>query len=545
MSIRPWSALFVALGAVLVGPASSSGADPAEVAQRIDSKLEAATGAKLGPAASDEVFLRRVWLDLTGRVPSALEARSFLDDRDPARRVELVKTLVQSDEFARQWGATLARWLTEERPIYRDNYDGRVLAASLAESVRNGEPWPKMVRTLLTENGVSDTSGPANLLLRYDADPIKLAGGLGKTMMGVTIQCAQCHDHPFAAWRQEEFWGVAALFARVKAMNADRGEPLRAIADAKRGELTRPDPNATPPPPADGTMSEVKQVQVKPQLPGGKALPISADRRKALADWLTSSNNPYLGRNLVNRLWGELMGQPLVRNFDDLNKTSEARTFVDALTVEFAAGGYDLKSMVHAIVLSKAYAQGPGPSEARFAWACPTVRPLSVDSLYASISRATGVEADQPAQPDDEDEEEEEGPSIGAAAHDLAASSVETEKAGSMMMKKNDAEEQFERTDFPVELLREQARSLQRTLVMMNSGHLNEAVRSGARVARALHGPKVGAAHVDWAFLSTVSRRPSDDERKTMMGLLRDRPQDGLEDLYWVLLNSAEFQTNH
>jgi hypothetical protein len=508
---------------VLFGQARAFASDPAELAAKVDAHWRQAIASDPAPPASDEVFLRRIWVDMTGRVPTALEAARFLDNRDPERRAKLVQTLIDSDEFAEHWGRNLARWLVDERPIFRGNYDGRVLAESLADAIRRKTPWPEVVGGLVSQDGATDASGPANLVLRYDADPIKLAGGLGKILMGVTIQCAQCHNHPFASWQQDDFWGLAAVFARVRPMSVDGPGALRAITEAKKGELKRPEPRPNATPGADGQMPEPRQVLVRPHLPDGSTIEPNANRRSALAAWLSDPANPYVGRNLVNRLWVELFGQQPVRNFDDLKKTSEGRALVDGLAAEFAASGHDIEGLVHAIVLTRAYAQTAGPSGDLPAWSRPAVRPLSVDVLYASVGRATGAVVDPPPPGEDGDEEE------GADADEALAPDDEEDGPG----------------DPPAEQLGEQPRSLQRALILMNGGFLNDAVRSGARMARALHGPKIGPTHVEWAFLATLSRRPTDDERATMLGLLARGPQAGLEDVYWVLLNSAEFLTNH
>src|ERR1700677_4885982 len=114
----------------------------------------------------------------------------------------------------RSCGASGSIWTTNERPISRDTYDGRVLHEFLRERLKSGVSYDRIVRELITGTGASDASGPANFLLRYEADAPRLAGAVGKNLLGITIQCAQCHDHPFARWKEEDFWGLAAVFAR-------------------------------------------------------------------------------------------------------------------------------------------------------------------------------------------------------------------------------------------------------------------------------------------------------------------------------------------
>lgn len=482
--------------------------------------LDEAIGKPPMAMVDDPTFLRRASIDLIGRIPSVPEVRTFLDDRSPSKRSARVESLVASDEFADYWGRLLAEWLTGRRPVFRPDADGQALAESLARAIRQDRSYPQIVRDLVAGKGASDENGLVNYLLSYEADPVKLAGGLGKTLMGTTIQCAQCHDHPSARWRQEDFWGLAATFARVRRFRSEQDGSLLAIHDATRGELRRPDPSA----PAGTDLQPT--MPVRPSLPDGTRIAADANRREALGDWLASADNPYVARNLINRAWDHFVGKALVKDLNDPGRKSATTATLDFLAADFARSNHSIQALARTIATSQTYAQSPGV-EAN-SWDRPNVRPIALDPLYASIAQATGYQADPPPIGDDEN---------GDSADDETDDDVSTTEAAA----------QRTEADLPVERLGERSTSLQRALIFMNGDHLREAVRSGSRVCQAVLGPKIGPAHLEWAFLATLGRKPTADESGRMAKLLtmaRDR-REGLEDVFWVLLNTVEFQTNH
>jgi hypothetical protein len=466
----------------------------------------------------DATFVRRVWLDLAGRVPPALQARAFLDDAAPDKRRRLVDRLLAGDDFADHWGRAWAIQLTGMRPVKQEVHDGAVLHEYLRESLKADKSYRQIVTEILTGEGGRDASGPANFLLRYRAKPADLAGAVGKHFLGVTLQCAQCHHHPFAPWKQEDFWGVAAFFGRLRLFNAEEGD-LTAVLEARRGELELPDPNGKPK--EDGSPAT---KTVAPRMPAAKdgAAKVAGKRRAALAAWITADANPYFARNAVNQAWAQLFGTPLVKTLDDLDALPRAphADLLEALTAEFRAGGYDLKKLVRAIVLSQAYQvsasgqadEDPDAVHARLQqFARFPMRPLSVDQLYYSIVQATGHKGDEDAQ--------------AAAA---------------------DPEQGEETPDRPVEFLGEHGLTVNRALVLLNSTYVQEAVQHGGRLAVALNGRRVGREHVEGLFLATLARRPGADELKVMLDLVKAaKGPRGLEDVLWVILNSAEFNTNH
>jgi hypothetical protein len=505
---------------VLAAPPSP----PAEVQARLDAAIEAkwkALGIVAESPTDDAAYLRRVYLDLTGRVPPPLKAREFLADRDPAKRAKLVDALLAGEEFAEYWGRTWTVALTGQRPIKQEKYDGRVLAEYLQKAIRSNKSYKEIVTELICAEGISDASGPANFLLRYEAKPTDLAGAIGKQFLGVTLQCAQCHDHPFAEWKKDDFWGMAAFFGRVRMFEANNeNEYHTAVLETRKGELTIPEPGAKP-----DENGQVPKKKVEPRFPASKTPAPVENRRQALAAWITAESNPYFARNFVNRVWGQLFGIPLAAGFDRPVTDIDGKhpRVLDLLADDFTASGHDIKRLARIILLSRAYqlsAGKGGPQEdhaeaelrlkkqrnfARF----PT-RPLATDQLYQSIAQATGHRGPEP---------------------DPANLPSEDDEATA---------------DKATELLGERALTVQRSLVLLNSDYIHQATKSGARTAQTVVGRRTPGMQVEWLFLATLSRKPTDAESASMLELLKEgKGVKGLEDVLWVLLNSVEFNTNH
>lgn len=509
-------------------------APAAPEAALVRAKLDAAIEAKwktlaISPEApcDDATFQRRVWLDLAGRVPPALKVREFLDDRDPQKRAKLVEALLARDEFADHWGRAWAERLTGKRPIRQMNYDGRVLQEYLRDQLMANKPYKETVTELICGEGLSDSSGPANFLLRYEAKATDLVGAVSKQFLGCTIQCAQCHDHPFVQWKKDDFWGTAAFFARVRALQTQDGNvTLAAVLETRKGELEVPDPAAKP-----DAQGNIPTKKLKPRLPTETSPPIDGKRRHALAAWITSDANPYFARNTVNQVWAQLLGAPLTGDLDRpiIDGDGKHPQVLNLLADDFKAGGYDIKRLLRIIVLSRSYqlAAGAGAkadepmgvAEAELRslktrnLARYPARPLTVDQLYQAIVQATGhtgEEAISANQPD------------SAEADEAAA------------------------TDRPSELLAERSLTVQRSLALLNSDYVQKAAVTGAKAALTVNGRKPGAAHAEWLFLTTLSRRPTAEESVALLEAFKGtRENRGVEDVLWAILNSTEFVTNH
>jgi hypothetical protein len=518
-------AAFALLGAVAV----AAPPPPAAVTKQLDAVMLdhwKAAGVTPAAAADDATFVRRVYLDLTGAVPTPEQVQAFLADHSADKRARLVDQLLAGDEFAEYWGRVWAQQLTGgKRPVKQDKYDGRVLAEYLRDALKANTSYKTVVAELITGEGVDDLSGPANFLLRYEAKPTDLAGATFKNFLGVSLQCAQCHNHPFTQWKQDDFWGVAAFYGRLRLVeNGDGDDYVTAIIETRRGDLKIPDPNGKPD--ENGNMP---MKVVKPRLPGAPPeTPIPAKRRTALAAWVTSEQNPYFAPHAVNQTWARLFGAGLMAPLDAIDKggSTKLTDALNLLAADFKDNNYDLKRLVREIVLSRAYQLGSeanladakaaeaAEAQAR-AFARFPVRPLSVDQLYQSVAKATGHKGDEGAEPPPAppDGDEEPMPYPG---------------------------------DRPVELLGERAQTVQRALVLLNGDYVHQAAQAGAKTLLKGEDRKPTAQDVERVFLSMLSRKPTPQEGQAMLELIRaGEGATGLEDVIWAVINSAEFNSNH
>jgi hypothetical protein len=524
------SALAASLVFTSVGLAGPRLSQPQEVSARVDTAFQSSwKNQNLPPdsAADDATFLRRVWLDLAGTVPPPLVARDYLASKEADRRARVVDELLESDAFADHWARVWTTILTGKRPIKFEKYDGRVLQEFLKDSIAVNKPYGQTVSELICGEGLSESSGPANFLLRYEAKPPDLAGAVAKSFLGTSLQCAQCHNHPFENWKKDDFWGVAAYFARVRMLEYSADDQyLTSLQETRRGELQLPDPDAKPA--EDGTQPKKK---IQPRLPGQENTEAQAKRRPALAKWVTSPDNPYFARHTVNQVWTQLFGRPLgkVRNKEVDEDPDVRREVWETLTNDFKASDYDFRRLVRIIVTTNTYQLSAGGTDAEAGDAnddlhhqklnqfarFPT-RALSVDQVYRAVMQATGHTGDP--------EQEQSKPDADA-----------------------DPPEADGTADHPSDLLGgERGQTVQRALSLMNGEYVHKAVQSGAKMTQNVNGQKVGADHIEWIFLATVSRKPTKDESAAMLKLAAaNKGTAGLEDVWWVILNSAEFNTNH
>ena len=488
-------------------------------------------------ACDDATFLRRVSLDLAGTVPPVLPVRDFLADRDPQKREKLVETLLASDEFAEHWGRILAEMTTGLRPVRKDlnngvPFDGRAFQRHLRNELAADRSYRDIVRGLIADDGAADNNAAVNFLLRYDVDPVQLTGAITKRFLGLSLECAQCHAHPFDHWTQDDFWGMAACFARSKRMFDPTGQ-FHAVIDVSRGELEIDAPpaaqaaageaeqsNVEGGSPAEQPPAEPTKRVVAPRLLNDVAVDADGSRRTALAEWVTSKENAEFARCAVNQVWSKIFSTSLLPNIPgaDAKPDELSMKILETLSAQFDASGGSLDSLLRNIVLSRWYAAAAevtsgASAETSASWHAGMrfrARPLSADELFRSIVQATGCPSGQEML---ENAESDDNPYF----------------------------------DPPLEALGERALTVQRSLALMNSGLAREAAESGARLCCSLIGARIGPAHVEFMYLAALARRPAADESKSMLDLIAAAPdrRQGLEDAYWVILNSAEFNTNH
>ena len=426
------------------------------------------------PPADDATFARRAYLDVTGQLPTPAEVRAFLAAPD---RAALVERLIASPAFDAYWAYRLDQWFG----VGTEQTDAAAFHGWLAGRVR--EPWTETARLALEAGGLE----PAANFYRLTPDPKVTAENVGRVFLGTRWMCAQCHDHPFESFRQSDYYGVAAVFSRLR-------HTPEGIVAIDRGDLVFP---------RDG-------LPALPRFPDGSPCPPEGDRRPAIAAWLAAE--PQLGRALANRIWALFFGRGLVHPVDDF-RSSNPPTHPELLT---ELGALDsIPAIVRAIAASSTYALG-GPTEANAAddryVSHARVRPLDAEVLLDAVARASGV---RDAWPDR---------SAGTRAIELG--DVTTESYALDVCGRG-------RADF--------AGTLARELHFLNGDAVLPKLAGVAKLV-GLDDPEL----VTELYLRTLSRPPSAAELDHWTGALRRGARDEVaEDLLWALLNSREFATCH
>jgi hypothetical protein len=375
--------------------ASTAPLRPGEIDRLIDREL-ARVGVRPGRPLTDEQFVRRVMLDLTARLPLPADVTEFLADRDPNKRARLIDRLLDSPEFARHWAGYWRTVITSRLSDARGLLFARHFEDWLAGEIGKNTGWADVTRALLTAGGEvrfarPGENGAAFFLLSHvggDADNER-AADTARVFLGIQLQCAQCHDHPFDGWKQTQFHELAAYFARLGARPVRDGKKVVGLSLVSRpfGEHRLPDKDN----PKGGKI-------VLPRFLDGKA-PAGwlgdAERRRALADAVTAPDNPWFAAAYVNRIWGVLLGQAFIQPMDDLGPRREAvfPSVLPRLAAAFRGSGYDTRALFRAMLTSRAYQRQPqsgGPADRHllFAAVCPTRLPA--DALWQSLVGVLG-----------------------------------------------------------------------------------------------------------------------------------------------------------
>ncbi len=498
----------------------SDSARSREMASRIDELLEqqwAAAQVEPAPAASDGEFLRRASLDLTGVIPRASQVREFLADTRPDKREMLIDELLNSPRYATHMATT---WRNRILPVDVEptrNREALALQKWLRTRFAKNLRYDNLVGELLLTIG-GDELGPALYYQANDLSPEKLAGSAAELFLGVRLDCAQCHDHPFADWSQRDFWGLAAFFARVKARDA-RGMGMMdasyRLVDANEGDVRLPD------------SSEV----VPPKFPKGDAATGSErqSRRAQLAIWMTSSDNPFFARAAVNWAWTHLFGQGLVESLDDAvaSDSSPRAQLLNELARYFIDSGYNVKELWRTLANTRAYQLAGGREDAKAADAFAQMRAklLTPEQLFDSFV----VLAPRNAP--------------GSAARSTMANSLDEDPVRMEFVRNMRAP--------PGSATEYRAGTLQALMLMNGRVAAGVSDKDASNLLGAIVAPFMSdEERVESLFLATLSRPPDDDERQAFVATLAECKTDeernrALSDVLWALLNSTEFAFNH
>ncbi|MCA9114550.1 MAG: DUF1553 domain-containing protein, partial [Planctomycetaceae bacterium] len=330
---------------------------------------------------SDEEFLRRAYLDTTGRLPTVAESREFLDDSSSDRRAKLIDRLLESEDFASFW--TL-KWGDILRSNSKKLTDTGVhkFRRWIYDSVYSDKPLDEFARELLTASGSVSENPPANFW-RASRDPNDATETTAQLFLGIRIQCAKCHNHPFEKWSQDNYYGIAAAFTRIGRKKGSLREDDEVIFPTTTGEIKQPRTGET--------------MKVHLLLKGDVDVPNEEDRRVVFAEWLTAPENPFFAKAAVNRIWGHLLGRGIVEPVDDFRDSNPPSNalLLDELTRQFVENNYSRKWAIRTIMNSRVYQlssrKNQFNTEDELYNSHASTRLLSAEQLLDAICQATGV----------------------------------------------------------------------------------------------------------------------------------------------------------
>jgi uncharacterized protein DUF1549/uncharacterized protein DUF1553/Big-like domain-containing protein len=463
----------------------------------------------------DATFLRRAYLDVIGVIPTADEARAFLSANDPDKRGKLIDALLDRPEYADFWALYWGDHLSNTKQLLY-NKGPYIFTRWLYDAFRKNLPYNQFARELLTASGNMFQAGATSFypIMKKEQD---LAAITSQLFLGVSIECARCHNHPLEKWTQNDFNGMAAFFSQVRYKNAagPRNNERVLYVDFKR-QFQHPDTKKVYlPKPLDGREMTSEGMQ---------------DRREMLADWLTSPKNPFFAKAIVNRMWRNFMGRGLVEPVDDFRVTNPATNepLLNALAQDFVEHGYDLHQLIRRITASGAYQLSARPNPAnrddKMAYSRHYSRRLTAEQLLDSMAQATGVP------------EEFRSLYPGTRAVQLPEPEIESYFL-----------EVFNRPSRQLVCERKQPPTLNQALHLISGDTIQKKITSkSGTLAKMIAGNRLPEQVIEELYLRTLSRYPDATERQTAEAAMAKSPnaREGLEDVFWALLNSKEFLYN-
>jgi hypothetical protein len=483
------------------------------------------------PRCSDGEFIRRAFLDTIGVLPTVKETNSFLKDDSADKRARLVDELLRRPEFVDYWTYKWSDLLLLSgqrlRPEALDAF-----YKWIRQNVEANTPWDEFTRKIVLAKGGTLEEGAANFYSLHQ-DPLEMSENVSQAFLGMSIGCAKCHDHPLEKWTNDQYYGMSNLFARVrgKGWGGDfrSGDGKRTVFILEEGDVIQPRTGRPQPP---------RPLDAEPL-----AIDDKTDRRTYLAEWLTSPENPYFSRAIVNRVWANFLGVGIVEAVDDLRLTNPASNeeLLAALSNDLIEQKYDLKALMRLILNSETYQRSSLPlaenraDERHYSRYYP--KRLSAEVLLDSLSQV----AEAPTKFADYPE--------GTRAMQLRDANVDSYFL-----------QTFGRPDrlITCECERVSDPSMTQVLHILNGDTLNEKLSRKAdekaktednRIGRMLQENKPYPEMLDEIYLAAFSRKPSEEDQKRLLAVLESVPEadkrESIEDLFWSLLSSKEFLFNH
>ena len=486
------------------------------VDRHVDDKLQQLQFAP-APLCDDGTFVRRVYLDVIGILPTLQETEAFLQDDRPDKRAQLINTLLNRPEHAKFWAlkwGDLLRLSVKQIGAPSVHKYHRWIEGALGRNM----PYDQFASSLLTASGSTMINPPANFY-RTSANRDDAVETSAQIFLGTRIQCAKCHNHPFERWTQDNYYGMASFFNRVERKRTGKGDET-VILSGTAGEVTHP----------------LNGKTMKPWAPAAGELPVeaTADRRAAFAQWLTGPSNPFFARVEVNRLWAHVMGRGIVEPFDDFRDTNPPANapLLDALAEDFVRNGFDRRHVLRTILNSRTYqaqsTRNAFNKDDRKYFSHYQPRMLSAEQLLDAIGEVTGL----PER-------------IGGLPADMKCTQLPAPELAKIDFLKVFGQPERQSA---CECERTDDTSLEGALQLYNGKLLHDRLRNGNnRFRRAMAEGKDDAAVVREFYLASLCRPPSAKELQLSLAHLsvaKDR-NAAMEDIAWAILNKTEFLFQH
>ncbi len=511
---------------------SSTPVTPEKLDRLVETQLKTAS-LKPGAVISDEQFVRRVWIDLTGRLPAPADVNEFLADRRSDKRARLIDKLLETEDYARHW-AKYWREVIASR-LDDNNRLARIFIPQfdtwMTRQIREDKSWADITKSILTASGSvkfraddEESNGAAFFLAARRGNDAKIerAAETSRIFLGIQIQCAQCHDHPFDRWERQQFHEITAYFARVRERPFRENGKLAGIRLVSTffGEHSMP-----------GEDDPKKSTTVYPRFldgeaPEGKRLS-DAKRRESLAESIVSRKNPWFAAAYVNRVWGELMGQSFYQPVDDMGPERDAimPTVLVRLSASFRGSDYDTKDLFRTILNSKTYQrqlQSGRSVDEHLLFAGSKGKRLSAEAFYASLEDTLGKLT------------------VANRFGNRRAPYGLRINPFAFLVKE---EFKYDPSARPEEI----EGSISQALLLMNNPVINSKIRATGTnlLARILKSYANDDKAIKMVYLRTVARNPSEREFarcRKYISEVGDRTE-AFEDILWVLINSTEYQT--
>ncbi|MDF1662373.1 MAG: DUF1553 domain-containing protein [Planctomycetota bacterium] len=516
-------------------------------ARMIDARIDQAirkAGLEPAPQAGTSEILRRLSLDLNGTIPSSQTVVKFNKSRKKDKLIQVIDAMLEDNRFNEHWSNVLtSAWVGRKR-----RRNSGYFRAYLKDKLAKKTPFDKLVRDVLTAKGAVDDNGASYFTLRWDTQPTNVAAQSARVFMGLQIQCAQCHDHPFSEWKQEQFHHFAAYFSQLRRGNKKKGDQNIPLVNDGQKRPYRYKLKST-------GMDKTFNPKFLFEFDNADEVS-SASRRSTVAGLMTHPENPYFARMTVNRVWKTMYGRGLVEPVEDLEGSAGYHPMLlEFVAQDFIASGYDLRHLIRSIALSRAYQRsskrpasqkdpaaafeklaGSKNIEKREAAAIraqeevwlfgrASLRALTPEQIADSLLRATV-------------------PSVEGMQEDDKYMEKFTKLRGNLVR-------QFDQLYDEAEAANPDAfdGTIPQTLIMLNGKFVNEAIKpqKGTMMAYILQGSKSPKTVISTIFLAVLSRKPTKSELRKFTGYITSRGANNqtYEDLMWALINSSDFLMNH